>query len=36
MTLFNKLLNPNFVTGFSDAEANFYIRICRKASMLSG
>lgn len=29
-------LNPYFVTGFSDAEANFYVRICKKESSLVG
>lgn len=36
ITNFNNILNPYFVTGFSDAEANFYVRICRKKSMLAG
>jgi len=36
MIAFNHLLNPYFVTGFSDAEANFYIRISRKNSMKTG
>lgn len=29
-------LNPGFVTGFSDAEANFYVRISKKESMKVG
>lgn len=29
-------LNPNFVSGFSDAEASFYVRISKKSSMISG
>lgn len=34
MITFNNLLNPHFVTGFSDAEANFYVRISRKYNMV--
>lgn len=34
--ILNNLLNPNFVSGFSDAEANFYVRISKKNSMVSG
>lgn len=36
MITLNKLLNPYFVTGFSDAEANFYVKISRKNSMAVG
>ena len=31
----NNILNPYFVTGFSDAEANFYVRIVKKESSLA-
>lgn len=36
MTSLNNLLKPNFVSGFSDAEANFYVRISKKDNMVSG
>ena len=29
-------LEPQWVTGFSDAEANFYVRISRKSLALAG
>lgn len=35
MTLIN-LLNPNFISGFSDAKSKFYVRISKKNSMITG
>lgn len=29
-------LHPYFVTGFSDAEANFYVRLSKKSTMKAG
>ena len=32
----NIKLNPKFITGFADAESNFYIRISKKSNMKTG